>query len=60
MILIGLLPVQLNILLAVLNPKVDGGERPIGIFPTVLRLIDRWYRWHCGALWLARQPAVAH
>ena len=54
------MPRQLALLLIVLIPKPDGGERPIGVFPMVLRAIDRWYRWHYGADWLKRQPTGAH
>ena len=57
MILHGVMPTQLSLLLVVLIPKTEGGERPIGIFPTVLRLLDRWYRWSYGAQWLKRQPS---
>ena len=57
MFLGALIPSQMALLLVVLIPKASGGERPIGIFPTVLRLLDRWFRWSYGAQWLRGQPA---
>ena len=42
MVLHGIVPSQFSLLLVVLIPKMEGGERPIGIFPTILRLLDRW------------------
>ena len=55
MVRYALIPSQISLLLVVLIPKPQGGERPIRIFPTLLRLVDRWYRWSHGARWLARQ-----
>ena len=40
MILNGAVPSQFSLLLVVLIPKTEGGERPIGIFPTISRLLD--------------------
>ncbi len=59
-ILTGRIPIHINLLLIGLTPKSDGGERPITVFPTALRTLDRWYRWHYGAEWLTRQPAGSH
>ena len=55
MLLSGRMPKKIALLIVVLIPKVEGGQRPIGIFPTVLRLLDRWYRWQYGANWLSKQ-----
>jgi hypothetical protein len=44
----------------VLLPKADGGARPIGIFPTILRLIDRFFRMQVGVPWLRKQSAADH
>eukprot|EP00975_Prorocentrum_lima_P041009 8613181-Prorocentrum_lima.AAC.1 len=37
-------PVVVGLLSVALLPKPDGGDRPIGVFPTVLRLVARWLR----------------
>ena len=55
MLLSGRMPHQIALLIVVLIPKSEGGQRPIGIFPTVLRLVDRWFRWQYGADWLSKQ-----
>jgi hypothetical protein len=55
MLLDAVVPVQMQLLIVVLIPKAAGGERPIGIFPTIMRLLDRWFRWSYGAQWLQRQ-----
>ena len=47
-------------LLAHLIPKSDGGDRPIGVFPTLLRITSRWFRRAYGSVWQGRQPAFAH
>ncbi len=57
-ILTGRLPTHINLLLIGITPKSDGGERPVGVVPTVLRALDRWYRWNYGAEWLNRQPCL--
>ncbi len=40
-ILTFMFPDQINLLQIVLIPETDGGGRPIGVFPTVLRALDR-------------------
>ena len=49
MLLSGCIPRQFALLLVVLIPKPEGGERPIGIFPSVLRIVDRRFMWQHGA-----------
>ena len=42
-----------DLLIVALIPKPLGGERPIGLFPTILRVLTRWLRRTCGRYWLA-------
>ena len=57
MVLAGCVPRQIALLLIVLIQKAEVGQRPIGIFPTILRMLDRWMRWNYGKQWLRTQPA---
>ena len=50
----GAWPAVLNLVLVVLLPKSDGGRRPIGLLPTVIRVWMRAYSY------VARQWEVAH
>ena len=59
MLLTGCIPKQFALLLVVLIPKPEGGERPIGIFPSVLRIVDRWFRWQYGAAWIRQNASSA-
>jgi hypothetical protein len=42
-----------DLLIVALIPKPLGGERPIGIFPSILRVLTRWLRRTLGRQWLA-------
>jgi hypothetical protein len=53
-------PRHFHQLLVHLIPKTDGGDRPIGVYPTIIRIISRWFRRAYGAVWQAKQPAIAH
>jgi len=55
-------PEQLNLLIVHLIPKGDvpGAVRPIGLFSTITRLLDRWFRWQYGRHWASRQPHQYH
>ena len=44
----------LNLVLIVLLPKLDGGLRPIGLFPTLIRL------WMRARVWIARKWEAEH
>ena len=51
---LGSWPTVFNLVLIVLLPKPDGGMRPIGLFPTLIRL------WMRSRLFLARSWEAAH
>ena len=51
MIRMGATPEVVNLLIIVLLPKPAGGDRPIGIFPTVIRALNRWLRSTYGEKW---------
>jgi hypothetical protein len=55
-------PSQMDLFIVHLIPKGDtvGAVQPIGLFPTLVRLLDRWFRWNCGRGWSALQPATSH
>ena len=46
---------EINLLSIRLIPKAAGGERPIGLFPTMTRLLARWLRRTYGEIWAASQ-----
>eukprot|EP00973_Karenia_brevis_P017929 2463945-Karenia_brevis.AAC.1 len=41
---LGLMPDDLDLLLIALIPKRAGGDRPIGIFPSIIRLLSKLMR----------------
>ena len=45
------LPQAMALLLVVLLPKPEGGTRPIGLFPTVIRIFARWSRRRYAEPW---------
>ena len=49
-------PTSLALLIIVLLPKPDGGNRPIGIFATCIRIIARWSRWKFASRWELGNP----
>ena len=52
------LPLQLQLLLMYLLPKLGGRERTIGVFPTAVRCTTRWIRRSFGEMFLAKLPAI--
>jgi len=48
---LGLLPSQIRLLIMLLIPKDVGGDRPIGLFPSPIRLLSRWMRGTYGEQW---------
>ena len=54
------IPAVWALLLVALLPKPDGGDRPIGLFPTFLRVLSRWYRRRLGQRWLAITDSPVH
>ena len=51
MLLLGLLPKALDWIIIALIPKSEGGERPIGISPSPLRLMSKLIRGTYGNWW---------
>ena len=49
---LGLVPSHVCLLLVSLIPKRDGGDRPIGVFPTFVRWISKIFRFLYGESWL--------
>ena len=54
MLMLGLLPASLDWLIVALIPKTDGGERPIGICPSPLRLMSKLIRGSYGKFWATK------
>ena len=48
---LALFPRQLSLLLIALLPKITGGDRPVGLFPSPIRLLGRWLRRGVGEEW---------
>ncbi len=57
MVLTAVVPSHFALLVVVLIPIEGGGEQPIGISPTILKLIDTWFRWSYGTDWVQAQPS---
>ena len=55
MLMLGLLPAALDWLIVALISKTDGGERPICIFPSPLRLMSKLIRGSYGKHWATKQ-----
>ena len=53
-------PAHLYFLLIHLIPKPCGGDRPIGVFPTIVRVASRWFRRTYGCRWQEAQPSWTH
>jgi len=51
MLRLGLTPQQIDLLIILLIPKEAGGDRPIGLFPTAIRVLNRWLRRTYGEAW---------
>ena len=49
-------PNKLALLIIVLLPKPDGGNRPIGILATCIQIIARWCRWKFASRWELGNP----
>eukprot|EP00973_Karenia_brevis_P065411 9087535-Karenia_brevis.AAC.1 len=54
MLMLGFIPAALAYLLIALIPKASGGERPIGIFPSFLRIMSKVIRMTYCKKWLAK------
>lgn len=54
LLILGRLPELLQLLLVALIPKPTGGDRPIGIFPTCIRIISKLLRRSYGVKWLEK------
>ena len=48
------LPAQIDFLLIYLLDKALGGSRPVGVFPSVVRLLVKWVRKSYGEIWRMR------
>ena len=59
MLRLAIVPEVVARLLVVLLPKPQGGWRPIGLFPGIVRPVVRWLRWKVGVPWLRANPHVA-
>ena len=53
---LGRVPSNLALLVIALLPKPTGGTRPIGIFPSSIRMMARWTRWSVSSVWEASHP----
>ena len=47
----GFFPTQIESLLVSLIPKCIGGDRPVGLFPTLIRWLTKWVRYTVGEKW---------
>ena len=48
---LGTPPHLLKMLIFVLIPKPAGGDRPIGLLPSLVRVLNRWLRRQYGEIW---------
>jgi len=53
--LLGQWPAALHLIVVVLIPKADGGRRPIGLFPAIIRVWAR-ARSEVAKMWIAAHP----
>ena len=53
MLRMGAAPEIIELLIVLLLPKATGGDRPIGLFPTCIRVLNRWLRTTYGEMWRA-------
>ena len=45
------IPAQIDLLLIRLLEKALGGSRPVGVFPSTVRLLVKWVRKSYGEIW---------